>query len=181
MRPFFAANIVRHLKENLGKVKIITGSLKIKRSFPIMSLDFFESLEMIEGIQPVPAKGEEPVNKYSLEISENENLQKLFPILPDGSSVKIQWRRSKIDHPVPSGKALIHFNPNLCYSEIDRMVNASGLQKPKDEDISKLTNGDKAVCSQNKLKLTLRNDISPLIFVNFDSYQNVIVGQSDHR
>ena len=72
---------MRHLKENLGKVKIITGSLKIKRSFPIMSLDFFESLEMIEGIQPEPARGDEPTNKYSLEISENENLQKLFPIL----------------------------------------------------------------------------------------------------
>ena len=113
------ANIVKHLEENLGKVKIITGSLKIKRSFPIMSLDFFKSLELIQGIQTETAKGEEPTNKYSLEISENENLQKLFPIREDGSSVKIEWRLGKNGVKKP-GKATIHFNPNLCYSQITR-------------------------------------------------------------
>ena len=70
-------NIVDELEKNLGKVTVITGSLKISRSFPIVSLDFFKSLTKIEGT----TTEDTIVHKthYSLEILENENLQKLFP------------------------------------------------------------------------------------------------------
>ena len=120
------------MKENLGKVKTITGSLQIKRSFPIMSLDFFDSLELIQGIQTKEATSHQ-TNQFSLEITENENLQKLFPFKSSGKTVKIEWRQSK-DSDKKHGKALIHFNPNLCYNVIDKMIKASGLEEPKEGD-----------------------------------------------
>ena len=131
---FFPANIVPALKENLGKVKTITGSLQIKRSFPIMSLDFFDSLELIQGIQTKEATSHQ-TNQFSLEITENENLQKLFPFKSSNKTVKIEWRQSKDseDGPMP-GKALIHFNPNLCYNVIEKMIKASNLEEPKEGD-----------------------------------------------
>ena len=141
-----------------------------------MSLDFFQSLELIQGIQTPDSN----VNRtmYSLEISENENLQKLFPIKPDGSTVQIQLRRDK-DKASEKGRAFLHYNQNLCNQEIDNMINASNLVDPDPQDISRATNGDKAVCSQNKLMLTLMiigddSNSRQNVQVNFDSYQETI-------
>ena len=119
------------MKENLGKVKKITGSLQIKRSFPIMSLDFFSSLELIQGIQTKEATSHQ-TNQFSLEITENENLQKLFPFKSSGKTVRIEWQGQ--DRVAKPGKALIHFNPNLCYNVIDKMIKASNLAEPKEGD-----------------------------------------------
>ena len=99
-----------------------------------MSLDFFDSLELIQGIQTKEATSHQ-TNQFSLEITENENLQKLFPFKSSNKTVKIEWRQSKDseDGPMP-GKALIHFNPNLCYNVIDKMIKASNLEEPKEGD-----------------------------------------------
>ena len=69
------------LLKNLGQVSVITGTLKISRSFPIISLDFFKSLTEVQGITTKDVERPKEVEKaqYSLEILENENLQKLFP------------------------------------------------------------------------------------------------------
>ena len=68
--------MVDELQKNLGQVSVITGTLKISRSFPIISLDFFKSLKEVQGVySPDTIKKVQ----YSLEILENENLQKLFP------------------------------------------------------------------------------------------------------
>ena len=69
-------------------IKVISGMLKVSRSFALVSLYFLKSLERIEGSLEV---GED----FSITILENENLQKLFP---DNSRVKIR------------GKAFIHYN-----------------------------------------------------------------------
>ena len=42
-------NVVQQLEKYLGRVKEITGALKISHSYPIVSLDFFSSLETIRG------------------------------------------------------------------------------------------------------------------------------------
>ena len=46
---FISDNVVQQLEKYLGRVKEITGALKISHSYPIVSLDFFSSLEMIRG------------------------------------------------------------------------------------------------------------------------------------
>ena len=165
--------MVQELEKYLGEVKIITGTLKIRRSYPIMSLDFFKSLLKIEGTQTGDTTNVTNT-MYSLEISENENLQKLFPIRSDGSSVRIELRRSPVAK-LEKGRASLYYNPNLCKAEIKKMINASGLtESPHGEDISYATNGDKAVCSQNKLNLTIEPTDPETIIVKFDSYQETI-------
>ena len=75
----FAENVVDELLKNLGQVSVITGTLKISRSFPIISLDFFKSLTEVQGITTKDSPTSVTKVQYSLEILENENLQKLFP------------------------------------------------------------------------------------------------------
>ena len=84
---FFSENVVEELQRHLNRVKIITGSLKIARSFPIVSLDFFHNLEEIQGIRPQDSK--ENKKHYSITIMENENLQKLFSTKVNGRNVKV--------------------------------------------------------------------------------------------
>ena len=93
---------------------VITGSLKVSRSFPIVSLDFFKNLKEIQGTST-----EDTVEKkshYSLEIMENENLKTFFPA---NSLVKITQRNGPKGKP-KKGRAFIHYNQKLCRSEIKR-------------------------------------------------------------
>lgn len=149
----FSENVVEELQRHLSRVKTITGSLKIARSFPIVSLDFFQNLEEILGIHPQDSKDKK---HYSITIMENENLQKLFPLRPNGKAVKIKTRNG-VDGQSNKGKAFIHYNPKLCSQEIKLLLKNSELEDPgvNSAEISYATNGDKAVCSSNKLNLTV--------------------------
>ena len=120
----FLENVVDELEKNLGRVTVITGSLKVSRSFPIVSLDFFKNLKEIQGTST-----EDTVEKkshYSLEILENENLQKLFP---EDSKVKITTRNGPRGTPKP-GRPFIHYNQKLCRSEIKKLIRESELEDP---------------------------------------------------
>ena len=115
------------LEDNLGRVTVITGSLKVSRSFPIVSLDFFKNLREIQGISTEDIDIDiEKKAHYSLELLENENLQKLFPA---NSNVTITQRNGKKGTPKP-GKAFIHYNQKLCPSEIKRLLEESKMFKP---------------------------------------------------
>ena len=85
------------LEENLGKIKVIRGSLRITRSKSLVSLHFLKSLEKIEGRSMFD--GNAAYRGYAIEIIENENLQKLFE---ENKNISI------------TGKAFIHYNPRLC-------------------------------------------------------------------
>jgi insulin receptor len=147
-------NVVEELQRHLNRVKIITGSLKIARSFPIVSLDFFQNLEEIRGIHPQDPK--ENKKHYSITIMENENLQKLFSVRANGKSVQI-YTRNGPDGKSNPGRAFVHYNPKLCRQEIKNLLKNSMLEDPGENsaEISYATNGDKAVCSSNKLNLTV--------------------------
>ena len=146
--------MVEELHRHLGKVRTITGSLKIARSFPIVSLDFFQSLEEIQGTRIVDTRQDK--KHFSITIMENENLQKLFPTRPNGKNVKISTRNGK-EGLSNSGRAFIHYNPKLCPQEIKDLLKKSGLENPGETsaEISYATNGDKAVCSSKKLNVTV--------------------------
>lgn len=45
----FSGNIVKELEEGLGLITDITGSLKVVRSYPLISLNFLKSLKRIHG------------------------------------------------------------------------------------------------------------------------------------
>ena len=153
-KVFFAENVVEELQRHLNKVRIITGYLKIARSFPIVSLDFFQNLEEIQGVHPSDSRQDK--KHYSITIMENENLQKLFSVRPDGKKVKISTTNGK-NGESGKGRAFIHYNPKLCPQEIKDLLINSNLENPGEtsSEISYATNGDKAVCSSNKLNLTV--------------------------
>lgn len=40
------------LEERLGSIQVVTGTLKVLRSYPLLSLSFLKSLRRLEGIRP---------------------------------------------------------------------------------------------------------------------------------
>ena len=166
----FLENVVDELEKNLGKVKVITGSLKISRSFPIVSLDFFKSLKEVQGATTADTVDKV---KYSLEILENENLQKLFPA---NSNVTITFKNGP-DATPQKGRAFIHYNQKLCRSEIKNLLDTSKMEDPGDKspDISYGTNGHKSVCSEEKINLTVADiNAGRQLQLVFDNYQKKI-------
>ena len=90
---------VRDLEENLKDIEVITGYLKVFRSFPLVSLSFLSNLTEVQG-------QELDMKYYTIVILANQNLQELWnwttrPPLKLGSK-----------NGVP--KVSFHFNPRLC-------------------------------------------------------------------
>ena len=152
--PFFV-EAWQQLHEGLGKIKVIRGSLTISRSFPITTLDFFEDLEMIKGIH-VDDRSSDTRKNYALELTENENLQMLFPEASERKNNKSVIIRSQKgdDGPSEPGSASIHYNPKLCKQEIEKLLKYSRMAKAEAIDISP-TNGGKGICSENTLDVQI--------------------------
>lgn len=140
-------------------IKVISGMLKVSRSFALVSLYFLKSLERIEG-------NLENKEDFSLTILENENLQKLFP---DNARVKIH------------GRAFVHYNQKLCMEEIRGLIEASGMnQTQKNFEVSEVTNGNKAVCSKEKLRLTVKYLDGTMLMIAIENYrQNLFRNNQD--
>ena len=151
------------LKEGLGKIKTIRGSLIISRSAPIVSLDFFTDLEVIrnvhidDGSSDVNDSQETRRTSYALELTENENLRVLFPDASRRANKKnVIIRSQKGEDAEPErGSASIHYNPKLCKKEIKDLLRNSQMKEPQPIDISYGTNGDKAICSEATLGLSV--------------------------
>lgn len=111
----------------MSDIEEIDGSLKIVRSFPIVSLSFFKKLRVIRG------KILE-TDRYALYVMDNQNLQGLF----------------KQNITIERGKLFFHFNPKLCYSNIvqlkDGVEELKNVSKLPIEDVAVNSNGDKVAC-----------------------------------
>lgn len=122
----FSENVVKELEHALSNIEEIEGSLKITRSFPLVSLSFFRKLRRIHG-KKLP-------DSYALSVMDNQNLQSLF------------------DHEVTieKGRIFFHFNPKLCYDVIDglrkNITEMRGIQRFAVEDVAPNSNGDKVAC-----------------------------------
>lgn len=95
-----------------------------------------------------------PPDTFVITIMENENLVKLFP----------QQVR------VGGGKAFIHYNQKLCMEEINKFIEASTLAQPKDFEVSSVTNGNKAVCSKERLEFKILNILDSMIYYSMGNY-----------
>ncbi|XP_037039438.1 insulin-like receptor isoform X2 [Bradysia coprophila] len=120
-------NVVRELELALSNVEEIEGSLKITRSFALVSLSFFRRLKVIQG--------KRLADSYALAVMDNQNLQNLF------------------DHPVTiaRGRIFFHFNPKLCYNVIEGLKNDTielrHVSRFAVEDVAPNSNGDKVACN----------------------------------
>uniref|UniRef100_A0A8C4R4F3 Tyrosine-protein kinase receptor n=1 Tax=Eptatretus burgeri TaxID=7764 RepID=A0A8C4R4F3_EPTBU len=128
-------NIAAELEANLGRIEEVTGYVKIKHSFALVSLAFFRSLRIIRGENLY-------LDKYSFSVIDNQNLQQLW-----------DWNHHKLT--ISQGKMFFQLNPKLCLSEIHRMEEKTGTQgMHKPTDISPKTNGDQASCENTVLEFT---------------------------
>uniref|UniRef100_A0A8B9TIC0 Tyrosine-protein kinase receptor n=1 Tax=Anas platyrhynchos TaxID=8839 RepID=A0A8B9TIC0_ANAPL len=64
-------NLASELQSSLGLIETITGFLKIKHSFALVSLSFFKNLKLIRGDSMVDGN-------YTLYVLDNQNLQQLW-------------------------------------------------------------------------------------------------------
>jgi len=161
------SNIMASLEENLGKIKEIRGALKITRSKSLVSLHFFKSLQRIKGKDKYSGLAK----PYAIEILENENLQKLFE---EKKNITI------------TGKAFIHYNPQLCRKEITKLVSRSGIKTGYEYhklDISDTTNGDKAVCSEQELYIYDQHLPSfggtAILIIHFENFEKSLASKSN--
>ncbi|NXO70242.1 INSRR protein, partial [Phainopepla nitens] len=120
-------NLASELQNSLGLIETITGFLKIKHSFALVSLSFFKNLKLIRGDSMVDGN-------YTLYVLDNQNLQQLW-----------DWSHHILS--IPVGKMYFAFNPKLCLAEIYRMEEVTGTKGRQNKaEINPRTNGDRASC-----------------------------------
>ncbi|XP_078279915.1 insulin receptor-like isoform X2 [Rhinoraja longicauda] len=144
-------NIAAELEANLGLIEVITGYLKIRSSYALVSLSFFRSLHLIQG------EIVEPGN-YTFYVLDNQNLQQLW-----------DWEKHNLT--IAQGKMFFHFNPKLCLSEIYKMELASGTKgRQQKMDIAQKTNGDQASCETQLLKFVYNKTATDKIVLKWQPF-----------
>ncbi|KAH0505924.1 Insulin receptor-related protein [Microtus ochrogaster] len=128
-------NLEPELQHNLGLVETITGFLKIKHSFALVSLGFFKNLKLIRGDSMVDGARHPAFSRnYTLYVLDNQNLQQL------GSWVTVGLT-------IPVGKMYFAFNPRLCMEHIYQLEEVTGTRgRQSKAEINPRTNGDRAAC-----------------------------------
>ncbi|CAL1547875.1 unnamed protein product [Lymnaea stagnalis] len=142
----------KELSNNLGSIQEVTGYLKIMRSFGILTLHFFQSLEIIGG--------ERLVNDvYSLVIVDNANLQELF----------LKNKMSKMR--ILKGNISISANRKLCLRKINDFLKSVGREDQVNRNQSRqhldAFNGDNIPCEVYSFNVTVLVPVPNIIFVSW--------------
>ncbi|XP_053320288.1 insulin receptor [Spea bombifrons] len=144
-------NIAAELEANLGLIEEITGFLKIRRSYALVSLSFFRKLHIIRGMR---LEG----GSYAFYALDNPNLRQL-------------WDWTKHNLTIVHGKLFFHYNPRLCLNEIHLMENISGTIGRQDKtDIATKTNGDQASCENDVLHFNYIKTLHDKVLIKWDAY-----------
>ncbi|KAL3114369.1 hypothetical protein niasHT_013659 [Heterodera trifolii] len=124
--------------EAFGEIEEITGYLVIRFSTPFMSFHMFRKLRRIHGQQLYK-------NTYALVVFENQNLHELFNV--DKQHIEIL-----------RGKVQFLNNRMLCYKKIVTLIEHLGFNISDQsvmDDISPVSNGDKAICDEIPLEVRI--------------------------
>ncbi|XP_038628582.1 insulin receptor isoform X4 [Tachyglossus aculeatus] len=144
-------NLAAELEANLGLIEEISGYLKIRRSYALVSLSFFRKLHLIKG-ETLEA------GNYSFYALDNQNLRQL-------------WDWSKHNLTIAQGKLFFHYNPKLCLSEIHKMEEISGTKgRQERNDIALKTNGDQASCENELLRFSQIRTSFDKILLKWEPY-----------
>ncbi|XP_061046596.1 insulin receptor isoform X2 [Eubalaena glacialis] len=144
-------NLAAELEANLGLIEEISGYLKIRRSYALVSLSFFRKLRLIRGETL-------EIGNYSFYALDNQNLRQL-------------WDWSKHNLTITQGKLFFHYNPKLCLSEIHKMEEVSGTKgRQERNDIALKTNGDQASCENELLKFSYIRTSYDKILLKWEPY-----------
>ncbi|XP_041098935.1 insulin receptor-related protein-like [Polyodon spathula] len=150
-------NLAAELQASLGNIEVITGFLKIKHSFALVSLSFFKSLRLIRGDSMVDGN-------YTLYVLDNQNLERL-------------WDWSQHNLSIPVGKIYFAFNPKLCLTQIYQLETATGTRgRQNTAEINPRTNGDRMSCKSGVLRFVSNMTESSRIILWWERYEPL-----DHR
>uniref|UniRef100_A0A5F8GU09 Tyrosine-protein kinase receptor n=1 Tax=Monodelphis domestica TaxID=13616 RepID=A0A5F8GU09_MONDO len=145
-------NLEAELQQSLGLVETITGFLKIKHSFALISLGFFRNLKLIQGDSMVDGN-------YTLYVLDNQNLQQLG-----------QWAEAGLS--IPVGKIYFAFNPRLCLEHIYQLEEVTGTRGRQNKaEINPRTNGDRAACKTRSLRFVSNVTESDRILLRWERYE----------
>ncbi|XP_063003180.1 insulin receptor [Elgaria multicarinata webbii] len=145
------SNIAAELEANLGLIEEISGFLKIRRSYALVSLSFLRKLHLIRG-------DDLEAGNYSFYALDNQNLRQL-------------WDWTKHNLTIARGKLFFHYNPKLCLSEIHKLEEISGAKgRQEKNDIALKTNGDQASCENEVLKFSYIRTSDNKIVLRWEPY-----------
>merc|ERR1719317_168626 len=68
----------------------------------------------------------------------------------------------------------IHYNQKLCMKEITSFLDLSGVQMREEHAVSSVSNGNKIVCSEEKLKLEVLTGGPDLLKLEYQNYQETL-------
>jgi hypothetical protein len=144
-------NMEAVLENNLGMIEVITGQLKIMHSHALISLNFLRNLRAINGEYVVdgtynPGMADE-LTEHSLVVKDNKRLKQLW----DWDSRPKDEARMEIK----AGKLFFHFNPKLCLSEIDKLIEVANLKAVSNLEVSRESNGDQTLCDSVPFNVTV--------------------------
>ncbi|KAL7977952.1 hypothetical protein Chor_004939 [Crotalus horridus] len=146
-------NLASTLQSSLGLIETITGFLKIRHSFALISLSFFRNLKLIRGDSMVDGN-------YTLYVLDNQNLQQLW-----------DWSQHRLS--IPVGKMYFAFNPKLCLSEIFRTEEVTGTKGRQNKaEINPRTNGDQASCKTQTLRFVSNTTESDRLVLKWERCQS---------
>ncbi|XP_071765280.1 insulin receptor a [Centroberyx gerrardi] len=144
-------NIAAELEANLGQLEEITGYLKVRRSYALVSLSFFRKLRVIRGEV-------QEIGNYSFYALDNQNLRQLW-----------DWSKHKLT--ILQGRIFFHYNSKLCMSEIRKMEEVTGTKERHiKNEISSKNNGDQASCENHVLKFTQVRTLSDKIIIKWEPF-----------
>ncbi|XP_017772615.1 PREDICTED: insulin-like receptor [Nicrophorus vespilloides] len=149
-------SVVSELEENLSMIEEIDGYIKVVRSFPLVSLNFFKNLKVIRG-------NSLEFKKYVVIVSDNQNLQDLWDF---------ENRTLKIDH----GGLFFHFNPKLCMYKIEALREMANLSEFEERDVASNSNGDRIACNVQNLVVNVTNSGPRAIVLAWAPFE-----MKDHR
>uniref|UniRef100_A0A452REI1 Tyrosine-protein kinase receptor n=1 Tax=Ursus americanus TaxID=9643 RepID=A0A452REI1_URSAM len=145
-------NLELELQHSLGLIETITGFLKIKHSFALVSLGFFKNLKLIRGDAMVDGN-------YTLYVLDNQNLQQLGSWVAAGLTI-------------PVGKIYFAFNPRLCLEHIYRLEEVTGTRGRQNKaEINPRTNGDRAACQTRTLRFVSNVTQADSILLRWERYE----------
>jgi len=147
------ANVGAELEENLGMIEEVTNSIKIVRSFSLVSLRFLRNLRIIHGQQ---VSG----GHYGLFLLDNPNLQEL-------------WDPPSNNLTIVRGGVAFHWNRRLCLDKIYKLIEhihfINNTNKMDERHISSTTNGDLIACNVSHVNLIVSTIRSTFAVIKWET------------
>jgi insulin receptor len=146
------SKVVEELENNFDAIEEISGYLKISRSYPLVTLNFFQRLRVIHGLQLES-------DQFAFVVVGNDNLQELW-----------NWDSRPRNFTIKKGTLSLHSNPKLCISEIDELRHIAGLYNNTADEISYESNGNEVTCVVIKMNASSVVITSTSVTIQWDPF-----------